>query len=88
MLWSFGNTNNIQFSKCGAAVVRAGNTRSYQQVQRYFNHQVRINCSLRPYLAGLIEGIGMHPYSKLNRQVRNSSLLPLSFKSLDAEKFL
>ena len=86
--WSMGNKKNIQFSKCGGSCPKNTRYTYSRQTLRCSNSQVKINFSLSPHLPGLSERdkfIDIHPYYKLNWQVRNSSLMPLSSKSLDTE---
>ena len=61
ILWSFGNTIKIKVSKCGSRynyALKNYKSSFYYQIKRYFTNKVEINCSLGPYLAGLIEGDG------------------------------
>jgi hypothetical protein len=61
ILWSFGKKKNMKVSKCGGSYaypLKKNKYISYNQIKRYSTSQVGINCSLAPYLAGLIEGDG------------------------------
>ena len=61
IIWSFGNTKKIKFSKCGNrydCTFKNRSLSSYLEIRRYYTSQVLRNCSLAPYLSGLIEGDG------------------------------
>ncbi len=61
ILWGFGKTEKIKVFKCEGNYgypMKNFRSRPYHQIKRYYTSQIRRDCSLGPYLAGLIEGDG------------------------------
>ena len=75
--WSFGNKKKpkIKVSKCGCGgsytcAFKNHISISYHQVRIYSTNQIRINYSLGPYLAGLIEGDGYIGVQGINSKIK------------------
>ena len=69
ILWGFGKTEKMKVSKCEYKYdypYKNNRSRSYHQIKRYYTTQIERDCSLGPYLAGLIEG------SSAQKEISNS----------------